>query len=56
MRFLCALLVFVGVVGLDACAKPFGFDVRIGAAPRFWSDGGTNGPGRIKTEPLVIRR
>ena len=51
MRVLCALVALCVVLALDACAKPCGFDVRVGVAPRWWQDGGA-GPDNINREPI----
>lgn len=51
MRALCAVILFLVVLTLDACTKPFGFDVRLGAPSHWWQDGGI-GPGKINREPI----
>jgi len=51
MRALCAVLAVLVVLVLDACTRPFSFDVRIGGMPRWWQDGGV-GPDEINREPI----
>jgi len=51
MRCLCAVAALIVVILLDACTKPFGFDVKIGEPKQWWTDGGT-GPDNINREPI----